>query len=160
MQSRRYLELSLEPLCVRLLAPGKTVSETAPLATSRLIAGTKRSAASFCWTSDMRLWRLISTGCVLLCAAAPGYAQSIRGALAAQSRASIHISVTVMPRFQLPPGSSDARLSSNAPALRYSLVRLPLDGSSASPPMAQSAGKGGAFDVSLGGGSLLLVVPD
>jgi hypothetical protein len=162
MQSHRCFTPSLEPLCARPWPPRGTASETVPLATSRLIAGTKRSAASFWWAADMRLWRIISTACALLppLAPAPAYSQSIRGELGAQSRASIHISVTVMPRFQVPASPREPSLSSNAPALRYSLVRLPLDGSSASRAQAGSAGKGGGLNVSPGQGSLVLVVPD
>lgn len=162
MQSRRCFNPGLEPLLCALIVTGGIASETVPLATCRLISGTKRSAASFCWAADMRLWRIISTACALLplTAAAPGYSQSIRGELGAQSRASIHISVTVMPRFQLPASSREPSLSSNAPALRYSLVRLPLDGSSAGPAMARSAGRGAALEVSSGQGLLVLVVPD
>lgn len=112
--------------------------------------------------ADMRLRRIILTACALLplSAAAPGYSQSLRGELGAQSRASIHISVTVMPRFQLNASPREPSLSSNAPALRYSLVSLPLDGSSASPARANSAGKGATLDVRSGQGLLVLVVPD
>jgi hypothetical protein len=108
----------------------------------------------------MRLWRTISTACALLplFAPAPAYAQSIRGNLGAQSRASIHISVTVIPRFQIPASAGELSLL-NAPALRYSLVRTPLDGSSTSPTKAES-GKGAGLGATPEKVALVLVVPD
>ena len=111
--------------------------------------------------AHMRLWRTISIACAMLplFAPAPAYAQSIRGNLGAQSRASIHISVTVVPRFQIPASAREPSLS-NAPALRYSLVRTPLDGSSTTPAKAESGEKGAALDATPGEGALVLVVPD
>jgi hypothetical protein len=61
-------------------------------------------------------------------------AQSSRGAMGAQTRADVRISVTVLPRFQAKAASgvdhtghdagSNVLLAINAPHLRYSVVRL------------------------------------
>lgn len=107
----------------------------------------------------MRRSSLISTaGAPLLAlfAAAPASSQSIRGELGDESRATIHISVTVMPRFDLRAALAAPGLPSDGSVLRYSLVRLPLNGS----PTVRDQAKGAGPDAGVGRNTLLLVVPD
>lgn len=156
-----FWSLGTGPFC-----EGKTgiEPETVLFTTYPLVAGTKRSAVSFRWTADMSFWSSIPTACapllLLAFAAAPASSQSIRGQLGAQSRGSIHISVTVMPQFQLLAGTWTPSLSSNASALRYSLLRLRPDGTVLSKPEPQDLGREAPFDEADGQYSLMLVVPD
>lgn len=101
--------------------------------------------------------RLLS---LALAIAIPGSAdgQSARGDFAASSQATIRISVSVAPRFQSPRSGSPAqsgpadasagltRLSSNAPALRYSV--------SVYPPQRAEGSQPGRASV------LYLIIPD
>ena|SRR5689334_17805146 len=107
----------------------------------------------------MRRSSLFSTaGAPLLAlfAAAPASSQSIRGELGDQSRATIHISVTVMPRFDPQAALAARGLPSDGSVLRYSLVRLPPNGS----PTVGDQGKGAAPHAGVSRNILLLVVPD
>jgi hypothetical protein len=95
-----------------------------------------------------------------LALAAGAGAQTSNGVMGPQSRATIRISVSVMPRFSVAEGRNAAgiasdqsgpmqplNVSSNAPGLRFSLV-------AASEAQRDSAGQ------SADGARLLLVVPD
>jgi hypothetical protein len=101
-------------------------------------------------------------GCALL-ATGPGSGLSAegRGALGAQSRATIRISLSVAPRFALASGGAKASaqategpalFSSNAPGLRYALVRQ-----ARGPGEAGPGAKAGVEPLAA---SLWLVTPD
>lgn len=62
---------------------------------------------------------------LLASSAGPAWSQSLKGALGPQSRASIRIEVSVMPTFKASGLSATEGFSSNAPTLRYSLVKDP-----------------------------------
>lgn len=89
---------------------------------------------------------------LVILGASPACSQSTRGALGAQSRASIRIEASVMPTFRLSSAASGASLSSNAPSIRYSLLvdddRVP-----------RAVGTRGSLSRGTGP-LLLLVVPD
>jgi hypothetical protein len=91
-------------------------------------------------------------------------AQSIRGQLGQQSRATIRISVSVAPRFSISKdrrtGANEAlKVSSNAGPLRYALVREPAS-EDAPQAIEVPSGAGTAPDSGGRGSALVLVVPD
>lgn len=111
----------------------------------------------------MRFSPFIRTAVALLpltMAVSPAASQPARGELGAQSRSSIRISVTVMPRFHVLEGVRAPGITSNAPTIRYSLViqRPNVAVTGLSEPT--NSGKAAASDSGAPQYPLMLVVPD
>ena len=135
----------------------KTGTETVQSASFRWPFRLQKLGRSFLLgIEDMNDFSLIKAAAILpflVFGTTAAHAQSIRGALGPQSRASISIQASVMPTFKLSGASSAPRLSSNAPSLRYSLV---VDSERPASPVATSGSPARDADEPL----LMLVVPD